>query len=157
MVNKDKDPLLTWLLIFATGGIYLLYWIFRVGRTINRVEGIYLIPVGRWISDFVLYIQLFIFTIIFMIDFGSAGLLTLVCIAWLKYIYEVITVFGKYIAFKQYVAGHETTFTPILGYLLFLFGMLGVAYLQANLNKVFKQHGEYIPKTENVYLLEHRI
>lgn len=138
MSPKIRSPFNTWLLAFLTGGLYLFYWIFKVGKEINYGEGVYIIPVTRWALDLMIYMLLLILTFIVMIDFKSQLPFMLFCLLLIQYTFELISEIAEYVAYNQRSNSQAWPVSPTLACILFLSGILCLPYLQANINRLIR-------------------
>ena len=130
---------MSWLLVFLTGGVYSLFWIWGVANELNSAERREVFKVRRWRLIFLLLIAALFLAVIVAewLNVWSPVLLVAVCL--LTFWVSVQVAIGGYIKRKDRELGTGAAYSN--GIFLILFwcvANLGVAYMQVGINRIVR-------------------
>ena len=117
VVGKTREPWKVWALGFITGGIYTLYWYYKVNAELKAYDP--------------------------RIDVNPGMSLAALLVGWLVIVPPFVSIFktGSRIASAQEAAGVQGRASGGIGLLLAFVASLFPFYYQAELNKVWAMHG----------------
>lgn len=139
MYPKIRSPLVSWLLTIATGGIYLIFWAWRVANELNSAENQTIFKVDAWRKAFVLLLVFAVVGFVFAIraDNPLFFIVTVLCLFGLS-IYIQIAI-GNYVKSKDIELSTGGTYSNVISIiLLWMFANLGIAYMQSSINRIIR-------------------
>ena len=139
MHPKIRSPFLSWLLTVATGGLYLIYWAWRVASELNYAENREVFRTDLWRKTAIVLFLLSVVGFVVAVEthhFVSFMVIASCLLAFLLYVQVSI---GNYIIKKdiQLGTGHQYSHAISL-VLLWLVANTGVAYMQSGINRVIR-------------------
>jgi len=153
---KNRKPVLVFLFMFLTFGIYILYWLFSLIEEINAYNKEEKIKYKNTIIKFIcIFSTVVILFSIMILSFdlsvnneinGSTIILYLIC--WVLCLYWIITIVKTLwkisIELQQIQIKNNiiAPIEPILTVVLFFIYFIGIIYLQSHINKTVKIIGE---------------
>jgi hypothetical protein len=135
---KIRNPIQTWLLAVFTGGLYIIYWVGRVSREINLAEEKNILPIDYWSKFFIGWLAAYFVSFVYLLTTENIFPFVIIATIWLWFSFKVIVVIGKYVRQKQIANGESKPVNPVGAYFLLFAWILGLPYLQINLNKVIR-------------------
>lgn len=136
---KIRSPLVTWLLTTITGGIYLLYWGWRVAGELNGAENKMVFNVAGWRNAFIILFLLSLAAPTLFAKAGSMFPFLLLAAGFLSlFVYVQITI-GNYIKQKYAELNIDKSYSNLLSLILLWFVFnLGIVYMQSSINLIIK-------------------
>jgi hypothetical protein len=139
MNPKIRSPFISWLLTVATGGIYLIFWVWFVTSELNSAEKRKVFPIYRWRIIALILFSLAAVGFVVAVQVKDPFLFLVVAVCLLIFFLYVQISIGNYIIMKYAQLNAGTSFSNALS--IFLFWLVvntGVAYMQSGINRVIR-------------------
>jgi hypothetical protein len=139
---KIRNPFVSWLLTVFTGGTYLIFWAWLIANELNTAEKRAVFKIDIWRRTF------FILTFAALVGFVVVKtnnpiffLVVFLCMFSL-FIYVQFAI-GNYIKSKDIELNTGKTYSNAMSVILLWFvANLGVAYMQASINRIIRLERE---------------
>jgi ABC-type Na+ efflux pump permease subunit len=132
-----RHPFVTWLLTVLTGGLYLVYWAWRVASELNGAEGKKVLSTGLWAKAFIaILIAVFVGLLFTGYSGNPVPFFVAALLLFAFFVYVQLSI-GNYIKAKDRQLNTGASFSNALSFvLLWMVANVGVAYMQAGINRV---------------------
>ncbi len=139
MYPQVRSPLASWLLTVFTGGIYLVFWFWRVANELNSAENKNVFDVGLWRSSFFALLLLAVAGFAITASTKNPMLLLVSILGLFGLCLHVQVTIGNYIKSKDNgLAIGKSYSNGVSVTLLWLGASLGVAYMQSGINRIIE-------------------
>jgi len=139
MYPKIRSPFVTWLLTVATGGIYLLFWVWLVASELNSAENKTVFPVKSWRGIAIALYGSVLVSLVLAINSVTSLLFVASILCLLAFFLYVQITVGNYIKRKDVQLNTGGNYSNVLSIFLFwLIANTGVAYMQVGINRVIR-------------------
>ncbi len=139
MYPKVRNPLVTWLLTVATGGIYLFFWAWHIAKELNNAENRMVFPIMWWRNTTLALFGLAAVGALIAIQTNNPLLFFVVGLCLFSFFVYVQISIGNYIKAKDAQLGTGGEFSNAVSVvLLWLVANTGVAYMQSGINRVIR-------------------
>lgn len=140
MLPRLRNPLITWLLTAATGGIYLPFWAGNVATELNQAEGRTVFPVKAWRLALVVLLVLYVAGLVVTVETGEAWAVVTAALMLFGLCIHVQLAIGNYIKRKDQELNTRGSYSHLASMLLlWMFAYYGVAYVQRSLNRIIRR------------------
>ena len=137
MYPRIRSPLTSWLLTIFTGGIYLIFWFWRVANELNGAENKTVFKVGMWRKLFIALLFLSFAGVVVTINTKNPLLLLVAILGLFGLCIHVQLAIGNYVKSKDIELNTGASYSNgVSVILLWLVANLGVAYMQSGINRV---------------------
>ena len=141
MNARTRKPVVTWLLTVGTSGIYVFFWVWRVGTEFNSDAQREVLPVRKWRNAYAVLLGLTLAALLWAVQWEGKlirlfPLLLLAALQFALFLYVQIAI-GNYIKSKHKELHTGESYSHAVSLILFwLVANLGVAYMQSGINTI---------------------
>lgn len=131
---------MSWLLTVFTGGIYLIFWSWRVATELNSAENRTMFSTETWRKAFASLLLLMVVGAVVAAKMNNPIIFILTALCLFSFFVHVQLAIGNYIKLKdiQLNTGESYSHTVSI-VLLWVVANVGVAYMQRALNRIIRQ------------------
>jgi len=136
---KIRSPLASWLLTVFTGGIYLIFWSWRVATELNSAENRTVFRVDIWRRAFVALLFLTVVGAVVAAKMNNPIILLVTALCLFSLFVHVQLAIGNYIKSKDIQLNTGGSYSHTVSIVLFWFvANLGVVYMQSGINRAIR-------------------